>query len=192
MIDREVAGSREALADILGQPPMAFAYPNGDHDGRSRRAVSRAGYAVAFGFDHRLSPIPADDPYAISRLRMNEHASREPSANGGVRPAPRHPSHARTVMNALTPWQRFRDAAGRLSPRRRRWERFLQALPLDPSELEVPLAPPGRDDFIICGCPRTGTTLLAAVLFQPPRMVTCMEPWDGMRPPARRPVRVTP
>ena len=88
-------------------------------------------------------------------------------------------------MNGLAPWQRLRDTAARLSPRRRSWERFLQELPLDPSELEPPLAPPGRDDFIICGCPRTGTTLLAAVLFRPPRMVTCMEPWDGMRlPPA--------
>jgi Sulfotransferase family len=88
-------------------------------------------------------------------------------------------------MNGLAPWQRVRDAAARLSPRRRRWERFLHELPLDPSELDPPLAPPGRDDFIICGCPRSGTTLLTAVLFQPPRMVTCMEPWDGMRlPPA--------
>jgi hypothetical protein len=84
-------------------------------------------------------------------------------------------------MNGLAPWQRLRGTAARLSPRRRRWERFLQELPLDPSELDPPLTPTGRDDFIICGCPRSGTTLLAAVLFQPPRMVTCMEPWDGMR-----------
>jgi hypothetical protein len=88
-------------------------------------------------------------------------------------------------MTHTMSWRRIRDTAARLSPRRRRWERFLRELPLDPDELDSPLAQPGQDDFIICGCPRTGTTLLAAVLFQPPRVVTCMEPWDGMRlPPA--------
>jgi Sulfotransferase family len=82
--------------------------------------------------------------------------------------------------------RRLRDKAARLSPRRRRWERFLRDLPLDPADLDHPLERPGRDDFIICGCPRTGTTLLTAVLVQPPRVVTCMEPWDGMRlPPAQ-------
>ena len=92
VIEREVAGSREALADLLGRPPMAFAYPNGDHDARSRRAVSRAGYAVAFGFDHRLNPIPPDDPHAISRLRMNEHASgnRVRTVVSGLHPAIHH------------------------------------------------------------------------------------------------------
>jgi peptidoglycan/xylan/chitin deacetylase (PgdA/CDA1 family) len=92
VIDREVAGSREVLADLLGQPPIAIAYPNGDHDSRSRRAVSRAGYAVAFGFDHRLSPIPPNDPYAISRLRMNAHASgnRVRTVVSGLHPAIHH------------------------------------------------------------------------------------------------------
>jgi Sulfotransferase family len=84
-------------------------------------------------------------------------------------------------MSRAVAWPRLRDAAARLSPNRRRWERFLRDLPLDPDELDSPLDPPGPDDFIICGCPRTGTTLLTAVLFQPPRIVTSMEPWDGMR-----------
>ena len=78
-------------------------------------------------------------------------------------------------------WPRLRKQAARLSPRRWRWERFLHDLPLDPAALDDPLPRPDPDDFIICGCPRTGTTLLAAVLFQPPQVVTCMEPWDGMR-----------
>jgi peptidoglycan/xylan/chitin deacetylase (PgdA/CDA1 family) len=92
VIDREVAGSHDALADILGQPPIAFAYPNGDHDARSRGAVSRAGYALAFGFDHRLSPIPPNDPYAISRLRINERASRNRvrTTVSGLHPAIHH------------------------------------------------------------------------------------------------------
>lgn len=73
-----------------------------------------------------------------------------------------------------------------LSPRRRRWQRFLRELPLDPEALPRPLAAPGSRDFVVCGSPRTGTTLLAAALFQPPTCLTVMEPWDGMRmPPAR-------
>jgi hypothetical protein len=83
-------------------------------------------------------------------------------------------------------WPGLREKAARLSPRRWRWERFLHDLPLDPALLDNPLDSPGPNDFVMCGCPRTGTTLLAAVLFQPPRLVTCMEPWDGMRlPPAQ-------
>ena len=73
-----------------------------------------------------------------------------------------------------------------LSPRRRRWLRFLASLPLDPGALARPAPPPGERDFIICGAPRTGTTLLAAALFQPPAVVTVMEPWDGMRLPPER------
>jgi hypothetical protein len=76
---------------------------------------------------------------------------------------------------------RLRRTLAFFSPRRRRWERFLRSLPLDPGNLPRPLLPPGERDVIICGCPRTGTTLLAAALFQPPQVVTVMEPWDGMR-----------
>jgi peptidoglycan/xylan/chitin deacetylase (PgdA/CDA1 family) len=92
VIDREVAGSREVLAGLIGKPPIALAYPNGNHDSRSRRAVSRAGYTMAFGFDHRLSPIPPNDPYAISRLRMNEQASthRVRTVVSGLHPAIHH------------------------------------------------------------------------------------------------------
>lgn len=87
---------------------------------------------------------------------------------------------------ASTASQRLRRVAAPLSPGRRRWIRFLHGLPLDPDKLAGPLAAPSANDFIICGSPRTGTTLLCAALFQPPSsVVTVMEPWDGMRfPPA--------
>lgn len=66
-----------------------------------------------------------------------------------------------------------------------RWRKLVASCRLDPRDLPRPLDPPGADDFIIAGCPRTGTSLLAAVLFQPPQVVTVMEPWDGLRmPPA--------
>jgi len=73
-----------------------------------------------------------------------------------------------------------------LSPDHRRWRRFSETLTLDPGRLPDPLEAPGPNDFLICGSPRTGTSLLCAALFQPPRCITVMEPWDGMRlAPAR-------
>lgn len=48
-------------------------------------------------------------------------------------------------------------------------------------EPEFELEPVGARDFVICGVPRSGTTLLAAMLFQPPAVLTVNEPWDGMR-----------
>lgn len=72
-----------------------------------------------------------------------------------------------------------------ISPRHRRWRRLLGSLTLDPERLPRPLPGLGARDFIVCGSPRTGTALLTATLFQPPEIVTVMEPWDGMRlPPA--------
>lgn len=71
------------------------------------------------------------------------------------------------------------------SPSYRRWRRLLRSLSLDPDELPDPLPPPGPRDFLICGAPRTGTALLTAALFQPPNVITVMEPWDALRmPPA--------
>ncbi len=84
-----------------------------------------------------------------------------------------------------SPTARVRSLGARLggpfSLRRRRWHRFLASLPLDPGALPSPLPAPTADDFIVCGCPRTGTTLLAGVLWQPPTALVVMEPWDGMR-----------
>jgi hypothetical protein len=56
---------------------------------------------------------------------------------------------------------------------------------LDPDTLPQPLAPISDRDFLIAGCPRTGSSLVTAALHQPPNVVTVVEPWDGMRlPPA--------
>ena len=61
----------------------------------------------------------------------------------------------------------------------------MSSLDFDPSDVPGTLEAPGARDFIICGCPRTGTSLLSAQLFQPPSVITVMEPWDGLRmPPA--------
>lgn len=74
--------------------------------------------------------------------------------------------------------------AALLSPRHRHWKRLLRSLTFDPDDFTT-LERPSHDDVILCGVPRSGTTLLAAVLFQPPNIVSVVEPWDGLRmPPA--------
>jgi len=73
------------------------------------------------------------------------------------------------------------DVVRKASPRHRRWQRLLDGLTIDPDELPRPISPPSDRDFIICGCPRSGTTLLAAILWQPPHVATVSEPWDGLR-----------
>ena len=70
-IDREITDAHARLTSILGTPPAAFAYPNGNLDDRVVASVRRAGYRVAFGFDHRLSRVPVDDLLRVSRLRVN-------------------------------------------------------------------------------------------------------------------------
>jgi hypothetical protein len=65
------------------------------------------------------------------------------------------------------------------------WDELRATLTLDPDRLLDPLAPPGPNDVLVCGSSRSGTTLLTAMLFQPPGAVSVMEPWDALRlPPA--------
>lgn len=74
--------------------------------------------------------------------------------------------------------QRVRDVV--------RWRKLLRSCRLDPEALAEPIPEPGQSDFIICGLPRSGTSLLAGLLFQPPRIVVSLEPWDGMRLPPQQ------
>jgi hypothetical protein len=61
------------------------------------------------------------------------------------------------------------------------WDELRATLTLDPDELGDPLAAPGPHDVIVCGSSRAGTTLMTAMLFQPPVAVGVMEPWDALR-----------
>jgi hypothetical protein len=85
------------------------------------------------------------------------------------------------VSRGLATRAGLRSVRRLLSPDHRRWRRFTETLTLHPERLPLPLEAPGPNDFLICGSPRTGTSLLCAALFQPPRCITVMEPWDGMR-----------
>jgi hypothetical protein len=79
----------------------------------------------------------------------------------------------------------LRALAGAVSPRHRRWRRILASCDLDLAALPPTIDPPGPRDFLICGSPRSGTALATAMLFQPPQVVTVMEPWAGLGlPPA--------
>lgn len=80
----------------------------------------------------------------------------------------------------------LRSVAGAVSPRHREWRRLLASLTLDPDHLAHPVSSPGPRDFMMCGSPRSGTALLVAMLFQPPEVVTVMEPWDALRLPPQQ------
>jgi peptidoglycan/xylan/chitin deacetylase (PgdA/CDA1 family) len=74
-IRAEVEEAHAVLTAALGHPPVAFAYPNGDCDERTRAAVGACGYEIAFLFDHRLATVPAEDPLRVSRLRVDATTS---------------------------------------------------------------------------------------------------------------------
>jgi peptidoglycan/xylan/chitin deacetylase (PgdA/CDA1 family) len=70
-VERELCQSKQTLEEKLGKPVRAFAYPNGDWDGRVRRWVKQAGYECAFTtrpgwYDQR------QDPYTIRRILLHE------------------------------------------------------------------------------------------------------------------------
>lgn len=62
---RHTADARAAVADIVGTRPRAFAYPYGVWDQRSREAVGRAGFVVAF------SLYDSGGPLAVTRADVS-------------------------------------------------------------------------------------------------------------------------
>lgn len=88
----EIDDAHQLLGDALGRAPRAFAYPNGDWDGRAERLLAERGYAVAFLFDHRVSPTTPGHPLRISRVRVNSHTSLDRFAVivSGLHPALHH------------------------------------------------------------------------------------------------------
>jgi peptidoglycan/xylan/chitin deacetylase (PgdA/CDA1 family) len=72
-LDRELQGSRDAIADAIGRPPRTFAYPFGTYgtfDARTRDALMRAGYDVACTTVWGRNGADAD-PLALRRLRVS-------------------------------------------------------------------------------------------------------------------------
>jgi peptidoglycan/xylan/chitin deacetylase (PgdA/CDA1 family) len=88
----EADDAHHALLEALGRAPRAFAYPNGDWDQRTERALAAAGYAVAFLFDHRVNPAMPRHPLRLSRVRVNSHDTLDRFAIllSGLHPALHH------------------------------------------------------------------------------------------------------
>lgn len=74
-IELELHEAHRRLTEALGRAPTVFAYPNGDFDARVPPVLRSLGYDVAFLFDHRLTVVPARDPFRVSRVRISTDAS---------------------------------------------------------------------------------------------------------------------
>ncbi len=95
-LHRQVSDTRDALEDLLGAPPRAYAYASGQHDERARDAVRAAGYEVGFAVH---SP---QGRFAVRRTDVNATETR------------------RTFRLKISPlWRVGYATAGRLGPVRR-------------------------------------------------------------------------
>ena len=79
----EVTGSKHQLETWLDAPVPGFCYPNGDHDERSVRAVSEAGYSYA------CTTLPglhtgASDPFRIARVDVTPGAVTGPTGSASL------------------------------------------------------------------------------------------------------------
>lgn len=73
-LEREVAGSRDAIARRFGVRPRFFCYPFGRHDATVERAVEAAGFAGATT-TRRAVARPGGDPYALPRISVGRRTS---------------------------------------------------------------------------------------------------------------------
>ncbi|MDQ0307231.1 peptidoglycan/xylan/chitin deacetylase (PgdA/CDA1 family) [Kitasatospora herbaricolor] len=71
----EITGAHDALTRWLGEPPVAFAYPDGGHDPRAEAVLDELGYRLGFLSDHRLGPRLPGHPLQISRLQVDSTTS---------------------------------------------------------------------------------------------------------------------
>jgi peptidoglycan/xylan/chitin deacetylase (PgdA/CDA1 family) len=65
----EVCGSRDRVAELVGEAPPGFAYPHGSFNRSVRDTVRAAGFVNAYAVKDALSH-PDDDPYARARLTV--------------------------------------------------------------------------------------------------------------------------
>jgi peptidoglycan/xylan/chitin deacetylase (PgdA/CDA1 family) len=91
-LDRELAGSRAALSDLLERDVEYLAYPFGHYDPHVRAAARQAGYRAAFTF--RTGRVTPDlDPYRLPRLPMWADGGRFRLAYNLGRPPSSFPEH---------------------------------------------------------------------------------------------------
>jgi peptidoglycan/xylan/chitin deacetylase (PgdA/CDA1 family) len=63
----EAEGGRRRLGELLGQPPVAFSYPNGSCTTRTHRIVAEAGFSCGFTSASGVA-TPRGDRFAIPRF----------------------------------------------------------------------------------------------------------------------------
>lgn len=68
-LDEETKGAADDLAALGVQRPRFFAFPHGQHDGRVRAAVRRAGFAAAFGL-YPTRVRAGSDRFAVPRVEI--------------------------------------------------------------------------------------------------------------------------
>lgn len=94
-LQRSTRDARAAIADVLGHPPRAFAYPYGDYDARAIAAVASAGFEVGFSLYRdagrfaisRADVKPADSVTALRvKLAFGPHYRRAWAVAGTVPP----------------------------------------------------------------------------------------------------------
>jgi peptidoglycan/xylan/chitin deacetylase (PgdA/CDA1 family) len=103
-LHRNTQEARNALADLLGTAPRAFAYPQGRFDARVAAAVKRAGFTVAFSLTReggrfavpRAEIGPADDLRTF-RVKLL------PAYSAMSRALDRHPKLRRRIRRAVGP-----------------------------------------------------------------------------------------
>ena len=70
---RQLVRAHERLTELLGRPPISFAWPNGDPAGPALDEARKLGYRIVLTCDHRLCRRrPQAD--ALSRLRLDADA----------------------------------------------------------------------------------------------------------------------
>jgi peptidoglycan/xylan/chitin deacetylase (PgdA/CDA1 family) len=98
-VHAEITGAHQALTRWLGEPPTAFAYPNGGYDPRADTVLRQLGYRLGFLSDHRLGPRLPVHPLRISRLQVDSTTStrRFDTILSGLEPAVQRWRRGRTV-----------------------------------------------------------------------------------------------
>lgn len=71
--EAEIRGSREEIADAIGERVASFAYPYGDRDAATVRAVAQAGFTIAVTSDAGVNDDPARHPQELRRVGVWPH-----------------------------------------------------------------------------------------------------------------------
>jgi peptidoglycan/xylan/chitin deacetylase (PgdA/CDA1 family) len=75
VVEKEILGSKKELETQLGCKVSTFAYPNGEYNARTKRAVAEAGYKIAVTTEKRINRVAADF-LTLGRISLCEESTR--------------------------------------------------------------------------------------------------------------------